>query len=63
MSHDWVYPRREFREHSLCKYGNEIHDFGYALATRVGHVIVQRLQATRLQCLTFPLVSCPRNSR
>jgi integrase len=37
-------------KHSLCNYGNEIHDFGYAPATRVVHVIVQRLQATRL-CL------------
>jgi CRP/FNR family transcriptional regulator, cyclic AMP receptor protein len=42
-----------FGVHGLRKYAAENHDFGYELAIRVGQVVLERLQATRLQLLEF----------
>jgi CRP/FNR family transcriptional regulator, cyclic AMP receptor protein len=43
-----VFDARTLREKS-----EENHDFGYEIAMRVGQVILQRLQATRMQLLDF----------
>lgn len=42
-----------FGAHGLRKYAEENHDFGYELTTRVGQIVLQRLQATRLQLVEF----------
>jgi CRP/FNR family cyclic AMP-dependent transcriptional regulator len=42
-----------FSVHELRKHAEENHDFGYELTTRVGQVVLERLQATRLQLLEF----------
>jgi CRP/FNR family transcriptional regulator, cyclic AMP receptor protein len=42
-----------FGAHGLRKYAEENHDFGYELITRIGQVVLQRLQATRLQLVEF----------
>ena len=42
-----------FDVHRLRKHAEENHDFGYELATRIGQVVLKRLQATRLQLLEF----------
>lgn len=42
-----------FGANELRKYAEENHDFGYELTTRVGRIILQRLQATRLQLVEF----------
>jgi hypothetical protein len=38
---------------ALREYAEENHDFGYELAKRVGQVILDRLQATRLRLVNF----------
>jgi CRP/FNR family transcriptional regulator, cyclic AMP receptor protein len=42
-----------FSAHKLRNYAEENHDFGYELTTRVGQVILQRLQAARSQLVEF----------
>jgi len=42
-----------FGAHRLRDYAEENHDFGYELAMRVGQILLQRLQATRLQLIDF----------
>jgi hypothetical protein len=37
----------------LRQKASEDHEFGYELAMRVGNVMLQRLQATRLQLLDY----------
>ena len=38
---------------SFATKANEDHEFGYEFAMRVGGVMLQRLQATRLQLLDY----------
>jgi CRP-like cAMP-binding protein len=42
-----------FGVRGLLDYAQENHDFGYELAMRVGQILLQRLQATRLQLIDF----------
>jgi CRP/FNR family transcriptional regulator, cyclic AMP receptor protein len=46
-----------FGGQGLRKYAAQNPDFGYELAIRVGQVVLERLQATRLQLLEFYLTS------
>jgi CRP/FNR family transcriptional regulator, cyclic AMP receptor protein len=42
-----------FSAHGLRNYAGKNHDFGYELTRRVSQVMLQRLQATRLNLLEF----------
>ena len=42
-----------FSAHGLRNYAEKNHDFGYELTRRVSEVILQRLQATRLNLVEF----------
>ena len=41
-----------------CEKAEENHDFGYDIAMRVAQVMLQRLQATRMQLLDFLCPTC-----
>jgi CRP/FNR family transcriptional regulator, cyclic AMP receptor protein len=59
--HQWQFTARAlepveavaFGAASLRENAEENHDFGYELLTRVGHVMLQRLQATRRRLIEF----------
>jgi CRP/FNR family transcriptional regulator, cyclic AMP receptor protein len=42
-----------FNAHKLRERAGEDHDFGYDITMRVSQVLLQRLQATRMQLLDF----------
>lgn len=42
-----------FQAKALREYAQENHDFGYELTKRVGQIILDRLQATRLRLVNF----------
>ena len=45
--------RVAFEARASRGYGEENHNFGYELARRLGQVMLQRLQATRLRLVNF----------